>query len=541
MVTSTGDDSGGQGVSGGRFLIYFAWLGVLGFGLVLAVFGFNREVYNYGTETDYLGGFIHEASRLLRGEPLSVRFHPPFYSVTIALVYSVVRDWLTTGLIVSLAASIATLTVSLAFLRKILGTGAAIGGIIALIISPTFVHFSTQTTGDLFSLAIHMSAFLAVYVSMERRRPAFYIMAGLVIGLGLVTRTNNIAMLALLLFYMVSLPSESVPLPITAKLKAVGLASAGIAIPLAIWFAYAAGTGAPFMPTQNHENLALTYFSEGNRQSGDPRFLLAEQFSSTREVLTADPRRIVRIYISDFRGTTGRLLLRDTVLPFPMIAVSLLCWIAILIREQRNRVLVGVILMNLAAMYMLINFKSYEHRYYLFLLPFIGAGIGHVAEQALQKSGMNMVRVGTCVGLLALLGFGAIKTPSEIRRLHTLEWSNDAYAAAAFLNQINAPENSIIVARKPHIGYYANRQTGGFAQVPEFDQLVAWVMQLGRDSTVQVFVFYGRQEQKTRPQFAALAHPDTLDAPGLELVASGPENDGWFLYRAATTNQGPMD
>ena len=511
---------------------------IVGFVVILGVIAFQRDVYNYNTESDYLGGFIPEAVRLLRGEPLEIDFHPPLYPAIIAGLQLLIRDWFATGLLVSLAASLAVLITTLLLLRRAMGPGAAMGGIVALVISPTFVYYSLQATSELFSLALYMAAFLAVYVSVERRSPGSYLVAGLLIGLALLTRTNHVVLLGLLLFYLVPAPVGGRAIPPVVRAKSLTVALAGVGLPLAAWLGFALGTGAPVMPTKNHENLALTYFSGDSRISGDARLALVTRFDSTRAVLTADPIGLVRTYARDFAATTRRLLARDTVLAFPLVAVSLLAWLVLLAKERQKRAWYGVLLLNLAAMYALLNFKMYEHRYYLYLLPFLGAAVGHGISLAFRASDKIYVRIGPMIVVLALVGHGALHGASEAKRLHLAAWATDAQAAGRELVALDAVGQGRVYARKHHVAYYAGMDSAWLPDLATVEHLHEHLVESARADARSTFVFYGYPERRTRPQYQTLATPDTEQLPSLELVARGSELGGWVLYRVLTEQDG---
>lgn len=509
-----------------------AWIGIVLFFTVLVIVSLGRGVFNYNTETDFLGGFVPEAMRFLEGDALRIDFHPPLYPMSIALVYAALGDWFASGIALSLLASLAVMAMSLVYLRTSLGEGAAIGGVVALVISPTFVYYSLQATSELFSLALYIGAFLAVSVSARQRSALTYLVAGFVLGLALLTRTNHIVLLGLLLFYLVPMPSDSRRRSAQTVFKALGTVVLGIGLPLLIWSVYATSTGAPVMPTKNHENLALTYFSPDDRISGEARFVLAQQFTSTLEVLTADPARILRIYARDFVVTSHRLLLRDTVLPVPLIGLSLLLWLLLWFRERDRRAWIVVLFLNLVAMYVLLNFKAYEHRYYLYLLPFFGASIGYVFEKAMRAVGSAAVRISCLLVLTLVLGYGVSFGINESRRLHFSDWATDAYVAAQQLPAPDVGESHALFARKPHVAFYADARSAWMPHLETLEAFIEYLSVFERFASRQVFVFYGADERARRPQYAALAHPEGAGlSAGLELVATGPERDGWFLYR----------
>jgi hypothetical protein len=523
-----------------RSVTWGVWL-VVGVAVaVLAVVALGRENFNYNTETDYLGSFRPEAERLLRGEPLEIAFHPPLYPMSLALVHTVVADWFTTGLLVSLVAALATLGFAFSYFRRSLGIGAAVGGVLALLLSPIFLHFSLQATSDVFALALYVGAFLAVQVSVERRTLPYFLLAGAVIGLGLIARTNNVVLLGLLLFYLVPRQASAAvdaapPGTVTgeARWRSLGTAALGITLPVLVWVAFATITGSPAFPTKNHENLALTYFSVGDRLSGDARRPLGERFTSTRQVLLEDPRHIARTFVADFQRTSLRLLARDTVLPVPFMALALVAVLVLLVREHDRRIAIAVVLLNLAAMYLLLNLKYYEHRYYLYLVPFIGAAIGHAFWLLVSRSSKPVLRGAAMAAFVTLLGYGVVNVVSETRRLQALDWSDDAVAAARLLRESGPTASSTLFARKSHIGYYAGLGVEMIPQVDTVDELVETLTAAGTDPAAQVYLFYGVVEQRTRPQFAALRDPSAAETLGLSLIASGPERDGWYLYSTA--------
>lgn len=497
---------------------------------ILAAIALDRPVYNYNTETDYLGGFVPEASRLLRGEPLEIAFHPPLYAVAIAFAHSLARDWFVAGLLVSLASSLGVLAFSVELFRRILGPGAALGAAVALGISPTFLHFSMQATSEIFSLAVYMAAVLVAWWSAERKTLPALLLAGVVIGVALLARTNHIVLLGLLLFYLVPVADGEHAPRKSRPFRALATVALAFSLPLAAWAGFAASTGAPIVPTKNHENLALTYFGEDDRISGDVRLALAREFTSTLDVLVEDPARIAKIYVRDLVVTTYRLLTRDTVLPFPLVALGLLFWLAIVAREGSRRLALSVLLLNIVAMVLLLNFKAYEHRYYVFLVPFVGAAVGHVVSAALRRRYRDLISLTVALGSVALVAYGAVTAFQETRRLHGEDWSRDAFAAAQALDAVDASSESLVYARKPHVAHYAGVASEILPPLDDLDALIGAMAEAGEEAGAPVFLFYGAPERSARPQFSSLSVSREVEATRLQLVSEGDEGDGWTLY-----------
>ncbi|RMF69752.1 MAG: hypothetical protein D6743_01365, partial [Calditrichaeota bacterium] len=125
-----------------RLLPLWPYAFVFGLVVVLGLLSFRREVFNYGTETDFLGGFVPEARRFLSGTPLQIEFHPPLYPILLALVYLPVGDWLQAGLWISLFSALAVLLFAYAFFRRSFGQTSAAGAVLALGLSVAFLSYT---------------------------------------------------------------------------------------------------------------------------------------------------------------------------------------------------------------------------------------------------------------------------------------------------------------------------------------------------------------------------------------------------------------
>lgn len=520
------------------------WIAVAAFAAVLALLAWNRGVFNYHTETDYVGSFAVEAGRLLRGEPLQISFHPPWYPMVLATAYTLIGDWFAVGTSLSVIASAIMVLAAAALWRRVLGVAAGLGAAAALMASPIFISFSAQATSDVFSHALHTLALLATWVGARRRTVSSGLLAGLVIGLALLTRTNNVVLFALLAFYLVPPAAlatadgtdEHVARPTRGSARFAGLAAAvvGIAVPLLAWAVFANATGAPVIPTKTHENLALTYFSAGDdRISGDARLEAAEGFTSSLDVVLSDPLHIARTYARDLTTTSFVLLARNSLLPFPLIALSALAFVFVWWQHRDRRLALTLLLGNLALMYLLTNAKAFEHRYYFFLLPLVGAMIGTVLAPLLASRARPASRALGWLALIATAGVTVAFTVAETPRRYGSDWSTDAAAAAAFFRDAGLPAAEVVYAYKPHLPFYLEARDGRTlpraASVEELMGDLDGVAQV--EGTGAAYLFFGVTERRARPQLMALADAAGPVPEGLTRVAQGDERGGWILYR----------
>ena len=391
-------------------------IAALAFAILLSL-SFQRTALNYGNETDFLGGFVPEAMLFLAGGPLAVEYHPPLYPIVLAAVYSAVGDWMRAGLIISLLSGFVAVFASFRMFDLAYGRSAGVGAIVGLLLSLPFLTSSLLTTADAFFLALAISA-PAFFVSAElRNQRRHWFWGGIFIGLATLTRTNGVALLVLLL---------SAGRGETGRAGALTRAVAGVTIPLAVWITLAVSTGSPLVPQNNHENLALTYYSAGDRTSGDAIAKATTGMDGAWDVLSRNPRRVARIYMRDLTSNVQHLFVPD-LLPFP-VALLALPGICVLLIVHVPR-LGWALPATLGAMFLVLNFKAWETRYYLLLVPFFGGGIGlSFAYLRSQAAGTSHSRtLATVLGVS--LALAALQTGSSLRR-GWWDLSTDAREAA---------------------------------------------------------------------------------------------------------------
>lgn len=492
-------------------------IAILGYVALIAVIAANRMYLNFGTETDLLGGFVPEAERLLRGEPLSVRYHPPLYSAVLAAIWTLVGDWFVAGLVISLASSVVALGCGYAIFTRLFGPWAGWGALIGLAGTGEFVYFAASATSDLFFLSLFLlSIWLAVEAIAAERRLLWWT-CGLAVGCGVLARTNGIVLLLLVM----------APFLVQAQAKQrvidSGAVLAGLMLPLVCWLAYAMATGSPFWPTNTYANLALTYFSPTeDRISGDAILLVESRFASLTEVLLHDPLHIAKTYAAD-----GRTLFTwsiPSMMNFPLSLLFLPGLLLIMAKSFDRTVL--FFLAILGAHVALVNLKAFEARYYLFLVPLLGAGVGAILRRVAQDAGGRALKLG----LLSLVSAGALLAGVKAYTDSASRHHDDqelVEAVPAVRQAIGQPAR--IVARKPHMAYYVDdAEMVFFPAVATEEELRAFLADQARGGPI--YVYYGSSELRVRPQFADMLMRASTP-PWLELSARSAEPDRWALYR----------
>lgn len=496
-----------------------AW--VLVAGAIIAWHAFGRGYLNTGTETDFIGGFQREAARFLSGQPMALNFHPPGYAVMLAAVYAVLGDWFASGLLISVAASGVVLIFSYLCYRELLGVPAGLGALTALTASSVFFAYSIQSTSDAYFLALWCVSLYILVLAMRLQRPWQWFLLGMCVASLVLTRTNGIVAIMFALAPLFSGDSMKLRVP------RVGILALGFLLPVCAWVYYASVTGSPLMPTKTHANLALTYFSETDRISGDARIPLEAEFSSSFDVLSRDPVRVAKIYVRDLIRLPRQLLVGKPVTWRPIAILGALCTLAFLCSIGSPRLLM-VLAPTLLSVF-LINMKAYEPRYYLFVLPVLGAGIGRtiaILAERLVGGAQGRIPVTLLTALLGVVGFG-LHGHAGFAKAENPEASAQVAEVIAVLEE-DTPMDARVVCRKGNAPFHAGRESIRFPQTDDPKDFCAYLEEVSESGAI--FVLIGRDELRLRAVISQFLLEKTLP-PWVALVGEGHAGGHWRLLR----------
>ena len=99
----------------------------------------QRTNFNMGVETDFTGRFAIDAMRILEGEALESRYHPPGFPFAAALARVLSGSWLAGGLWISGISALIVVTVGFVTARRLFGIAASWGVLIACACSTAFL------------------------------------------------------------------------------------------------------------------------------------------------------------------------------------------------------------------------------------------------------------------------------------------------------------------------------------------------------------------------------------------------------------------
>lgn len=486
----------------------------------------GREYLAFATETDFLGGFHAEARRFLGGRPLELVFHPPLYPIVVGSLSKLLGGWVAAGLFVSWVAGIAALLCSFWFFRIAAGPAAGWGAYLAAVTSSLYVAFWAQATSELFFLALYSGAFLLAVLAVTNDDRRLWVALGLAVGLGMLTRANGVVV-ALLAATPLALSGADRPDGDSdaryPRIRRIGLVAGGLALPLAAWAAFALATGSRLVPQGNYANLAMTYFGEGLQGAVEDRRTVEAQFTGLWDVLSHDPVRLLKTYLRDLRSRLMSPFQINHLVAFPVAHLAVLGLLILPFVSMKLKLLYLVVA---GGHVLFLNFAPYQSRFYLFLVPFLGALAGFSLEalsRPLRDGGLRAYVAGAVAGAMLLVG----GLPSMLGVPGTLKADEAELRTAVREVEDAVDEGDVIVTRKPHIPFYVETEGRYFPRVGS-------VSELGRvlsewTTAGDVFVYYGSNERERRGELSRLDRPE--EAPGwLSLVAQN-RDPRWLLYR----------
>jgi hypothetical protein len=183
-------------------------------------------------------------------------------------------------------------------------------------------------------------------------------------------------------------------------------------------------------------------------------------------------------------------------------------------------------LILLVAQYALVNFKAFEARYYLFLLPWLGAlsaiSIAYM-DKKISSDKAGVYATGLAAGIVLVILTNNVLTISESQHARDEEF---AFAINA-INE-NTPADAIILARKPHLPFYTARTQVFLPDLNRLEELKAYVLSI--DAADGVYVYYGSAEQAKRKRYSSVLD-DASRPDWLQKVAISTDGNNWMLLK----------
>lgn len=382
---------------------------------VILAISLQRHQIGFSTEMDFTTTYGPEAQRILAGEPLLLEYHPPGYPFMAALGKVLTGQWLAAGLWISGLAAVAVLVSSFFMFRRLAGPAAAWGALLGCACSGPFLTFASVASSDMAFAALACTALACAVRGMYRGGVSMWIAAGFIAALAYLTRSNGIAMAALIGAPLLMREAHA------TRARYSAAAAAAFAVPIIAWAFYAHATHSPFSPTDNYLNLAVAAYGDGDIPFGEEAMDMEERFHDTLEVLAYDPIRLVQQL--GYRLLKLPYLFAGTLtwLPVGMLAIP---GLYLVLRKRLAPPLVyyfGVLIALIA----LSGIAPYRTRFFIFVIPLLGALAAFavtriVSHFRLQPKAQQALNAAALIAAAIVLGLALprvakkLETPAQV-------------------------------------------------------------------------------------------------------------------------------
>ena len=500
-----------------RIAARLAWglAALLGVALLLVALGPHR-IGDYSTETDFYGAYAEGARMIQRGvlDPTRYGVIGPGYEVALALAGWVARDLFLAAELLSVAATVATLLLWFALLRRRSNARLAVVAALVVAANPHFFRFGYTVSTDAFALALQAAALTFI---LGRSGVHSAALGGLLAAAAFLTRYTAIVLLPVGVIAAVAggraasgdLPAGVAPGP--ARRRETLAFAAGFVLPAAAWIAWSLAHGA-IVGSQLHHNLAYEVFARSRGISWDTyQRDLQSGFGSLWDVIARDPAAVVRRLalncVTHLRDDAGRLL------GWPTAVAAALGMLLVAAGGGLKRAWPLALAGILGFLAFVPAFHS--ERYSLALLPYYAA----LAAAAFASPRFALVLGGRFPLKPWLAGVPlalAIVASLGLQQRILAQQPTETLEAAAALRALARPGDRVI-ARKPHVAYHAGLVAVAF---PFTDSLEALARYARREHARWLYYSFG--EARMRPGLRYLLDPGAA-VPGLTVrrVSSG--------------------
>jgi tetratricopeptide (TPR) repeat protein len=495
--------------------------------VVTPVLLFLHPVGDYFVETDFYGGYAPGVRALWTSglDPARYGVIGPVYEVVLGLLSLTRIDLFRLAQFLSLGSTVLTIALAARWIERRFGRGAGWISALLMATNPTTVRYAYTASTDALFVFVLTAAFVALFPAGEIVPPTRrMLLAGLLAGIATLTRYTGIALVPLGLLVPLW-PGASCPWS-GRRLRATLLFGLGVVLVFGPWWAFTTVRGAP--PTLRfYHNLAYEVYGRARGVTWDNYQLsLQKEFPTFRSVIDRDPGAVARRVAANSYEHLGQAA--KELWLWPLGALAALGAGSWLLRRAPGA---GALLAYGAVVYGALIPVFYANRYHLPLV-FVAAGLGALALGVTRFLPARLTRgaPGSLFGALALaLTLGAAGFAAQATRVDTLQVASQVPGdipamGAALRRDWRDPGRPRVIARKPHLSYYADADPVPFVPLESLEALAAYAKEQHAD-----YLYMSWPEALLRPPFAFLLVPEFAPV-GLDLVSTGPEGHS-ALYR----------
>lgn len=507
--------------AGARLLILLLFAAALA-----PVLWWMHPVGDYFVETDFYGGYAPGVRALWAGGPDPVRYGVvgPVYELVLGALGKSGFDLFRIAQFLSLASMTLTIALWSGWIEA--RAGRAAGWIAALLLAtnPTVVRYAYTASTDALYLALLSGTFVCLFP--VERKVSRLVLGGALAGLATLTRYTGIVLVPLGLFAALW-PGDSSQWH-GRRVRALIAFGIGVVAIFGPWWAFTISKGAP--PTLRfYHNLAYEVYARSRGVTWDEYQLrLENEFPTLRSVIERDPQAVVARLVANTREHASQVAKELWLLPLTALAaLGALLWIVQRLSGMGPALALGVLV------YASLVPAFYSSRYHLPLVPVaavLGAGAlaGRLALPGILRAipgvGSFLAGLLPALALAWTLWVQGSATVKDTQFLATQVPADLPRIGQALQDDWKGQGAPKLIARKPHLSYYARADAVPFVPLDSLDALAAYAKEQKAN-----YLYISWPEAMLRPSFAFLLVPE-FAPEGLVPVMAGEEGHS-VLYR----------
>ncbi|MFA6471859.1 MAG: glycosyltransferase family 39 protein [Candidatus Latescibacterota bacterium] len=485
---------------------WFPWIVGAVYFLIMAWLTFRyHTVGGLGVETDFYAELYPGAKQLLAGHfsPLNYGAKGPVYSFLLAGIYLIVRDYFTAGLLLNLLSAALFLPILYLLVKNVFNRLTAVITLFAVMFNAMFLNYTYQAGSDIPFMLI---CALSMFYLFRGRGKADFVLSAVFALLAFLTRYNGaFIILGAAVFFAWSEGA------LAARLKKFGLWLAiFIAAGLPWFISNAVVTGSP-MHNDNYVNVMMDYYGMGKPGVTYENWTdaLPKQFTGIGDIILYNPVYFAKHTISNMAGHFLNDMKELITWKLGVFVITGSILFLLLIRPfkcQAKYFVFGVFY------FLILAIVFYNARFSLFLLAlYIPAAIWPFTVPISPVYFRWFSRLMLAGLVLVVFSSAATNVP----RLY-----NEIQESPTFLKELGqtlgtleSDKSQKIIARKPHVAYYAGLNPMMF---PEKPRNIEELVQFCHEQHVR-YILYSVIEAHFRPNLNSLISIDD-SYPGLHEV-----------------------
>ena len=420
----------------------------------------NREIGDYGVETDFYVAYVHQAKELLNGNFIVDQYRGPVYQLFLAVTGFLFRyDYFSAGKFLNVMSASITLYFTSKIVGSIFNREGAFITVLLVAVNQIFLKYSYTAGTDMLFLAFYTSSLYFILKNDELNFKNLLV-AGVLSGLAYLTRYTGISLIVfvVLVFLMHFYKKFNITHSFKKSFPAKSLTYYLIPVLIlsSIWGIISYQKTGYFINNMNFQNTALTVYKPENMSNDEWIHKHQNTFNSMRDVVFKELGTFAKkIFLNNFPLYFAKDMSR--LLPKYLGILAVFGLIVFIIKLKSQNLLEKYFLLASLIFYFQILLIFYSERFSLPLLPFYCFLIVKLfSYDFLQRFNFNISKLrfyGIILFLLIIFNLTnsiiAVKTdinsgPKEI--LSVKDWSEKNYYKEL--------SGKLIMARKPHIAYY---------------------------------------------------------------------------------------